>query len=493
MAKQMLDFREGKGMTTAQSNEHQRRWNEEDWKLRIEKGNYDMTRERLNFEIVKGGIIQAVDKSKSIPEKMAEILKARGIKDPNDKPGLEKPKFRTVINFMLGGDRERMRELAFGNQEVNWEKGKDNSHIMRRPEIEAWAKDAYDFMCREYGEENIVAFIVHLDETNPHVHCTVLPIAGNKLSYKKVMHGESLYSLRQNDDRLHDEFAKVNKKWGLERGDSVAVTGAKHRSTEEYRKDLARQCGDAEDTLREYNMTLNDLSRDISLATRRCKGLQTMVSNLEREQELLMTKVKNIGHLKGLQDEQFIAAKKQLEDVEAKLEDKRSKLATAEQQLEKLQNTRAELVAELDGLKQSETLAKERVYNLNLQLARTASDNQGLAVSNVTAAFFQEAVEDFRARSGASPQLREAGGDTLIGQMAESSVDMITVAGLLYLGLPVQAAAYADSHGGGGGGGGSDLPWGRDPKEDDRAWASRCAREARRMMRPAVSRGIKRG
>ena len=488
----MLDFREGKGMTTAQSNEHQRRWNEEDWKLRIEKGNYDMTRERLNFEIVKGGIIQAVDKSKSIPEKMAEILKARGIKDPNNEPGLEKPKFRTVINFMLGGDRERMRELAFGDQKVNWEKGKDNSHIMRRPEIEAWAKDAYDFMCREYGEENIVAFIVHLDETNPHVHCTVLPIAGNKLSYKKVMHGESLYSLRQNDDRLHDEFAKVNKKWGLERGDSVAVTGARHRSTEEYRKDLARQCGDAEATLREYNMTLNDLSRDISLASRRCKGLQTMIDNLEKQQAGLIVEVERIGQMKGIQNADYLAAKKQLEELEAKLEDKRSKLATAEQQLDELRETKSELESELEGLKKGERMARERIYNLSGELAKTASNGQGLAIAHVTTAFYEEALADFRMHMMTNPEFRYGpAANTLIGDMTGNSIDLITVASMLYLGMTGQAAAYAGSHGGGGGGGG-DLPWGRDPKEDDRAWARRCAQQARRMMAPAMGRGIKR-
>lgn len=41
-----------------------------------------------------------------------------------------------------------MRNLAFGNQEVDWEHGADNSDLKRMPEIEAWAKDAYAFMCK---------------------------------------------------------------------------------------------------------------------------------------------------------------------------------------------------------------------------------------------------------------------------------------------------------------------------------------------------------
>ena len=34
-------------------------------------------------------------------------------------------------------------------------------------------KDVYGFVCREFGEENVVLFIVHrpFDETRPHTHC----------------------------------------------------------------------------------------------------------------------------------------------------------------------------------------------------------------------------------------------------------------------------------------------------------------------------------
>ena len=87
-AKQVLDVRVSKGITTSQSNEHQRRWTEKGWEQALEKGNYDPSREHLNFEIVSGKV-RPVDKSRSIPERMAEILDRRGIKDPNE--GLDEP------------------------------------------------------------------------------------------------------------------------------------------------------------------------------------------------------------------------------------------------------------------------------------------------------------------------------------------------------------------------------------------------------------------
>ena len=42
--------------------------------------NYDPTRASLNFEVTKGGVVQPIDKSKSIAQKMAENLAARGIR-----------------------------------------------------------------------------------------------------------------------------------------------------------------------------------------------------------------------------------------------------------------------------------------------------------------------------------------------------------------------------------------------------------------------------
>lgn len=82
-AKQVIDFRASKGFTVAQSNEHLRVYSDKTLKHALSIGNYDLTREHLNFEIVRGGKIQPVDKTRSIPQRIAENLASRGIKDPN--------------------------------------------------------------------------------------------------------------------------------------------------------------------------------------------------------------------------------------------------------------------------------------------------------------------------------------------------------------------------------------------------------------------------
>ena len=67
---------------------------------------------------------------------------------------------------------------------------------------------------------------------------------------------------------------------------------------------------------------------------------------------------------------------------------------------------------------------------------------------------------------------------------------LIWPAMLLFAGYVEQATEFAKGHGGGGGGPSSG--WGRDPKDDDREWARRCAMMATKMMRSGSGRKLRR-
>lgn len=352
-AKQVLDVHVSKGITVAQSNEHMRNWTEKGWKRATDLGNYDTTREHLNFEVVSGGKIRPIDKGRSIPERMAELLHKRGIKDPNE--GLEEPRFRTVVNIIFGGSRTRMQELAFGKQEVDFEKGADNRHIKRKSEIERWAKDVYSFVCGRYGEQNIAAFIVHLDELNPHVHCTLLPIKDGKFAYKEIFAGKDKYEFSGRMKQLHTDFyAEVNSKWGMSRGSSVSETGKKHRSTEEYRRMLSEECSTIEENISRHQQVLSSLHSDIRMAERRVKGLTSMVENLKKEQaekEAQLSALKNDMEARKGDAQTLSAEKEKLENelaaIQNKLADKQEKLQTADRQLSELKEDKTNIVANL--------------------------------------------------------------------------------------------------------------------------------------------------
>lgn len=480
--KQVLDVQVSKGITTAQSNEHQRRRSEQAEKYAIKMGNYDPTRKHLNFEIAPGGKIRPIDTSRSIPERMADILSSRGIKDPNE--GLIEPKFRTVVNIIFGGSRERMRELAFGTQQVDFEKGADNARIKRKSDIERWAKDVYSFVSGKYGEQNIAAFIAHLDEQNPHVHCTLLPIKDGRFAYKEIFAGKDKFEYSERMKQLHtDFFAEVNTKWGMSRGSSISETGARHRTTEEYRRMLSEECTTIEENIGRHQKVLSELQSDIRLAERRVKGLTTMVENLEKskaekEAQLLATE----GELKANKGDaaqlaaQIQVLQKELHGIDKQLADKQEKLQTADRQL--------------SDLKENMDAIQERTEDLKEEAYKYSHDVHSKVDSLLKDVLLESVVSEYR---NASAQLdvseRQLFDGTLVQSLSEQGTEVMHCATMLFLGMVDDATTFAETRGGGGG---SDLKWGRDDDEDNRAWALRCMRMASRMMRPAIGKKSKR-
>ena len=415
-AKQVLDVQVSKGITTAQSNEHLRNRSEKAAEYAMKKGNYDPTREHLNFEIVNGKV-RPVDKSRSIPDRMADSLRQRGIKDPNE--GLVEPKYRTVVNIILGGSRELMRQLAFGKQDVDFEQGADNSRIVRKPEIEQWAKDAYRFISEKYGEQNISAFVVHLDEQNPHVHCTLLPIKDGKFAYKEIFAGKDKYEYSARMKQLHSDFAEVNRKWGLARGSSVSESGARHRTTEEYRRMLSEECTTIEEQIARHKEVLSDLQSDIRLAERRVKGLTSMVENLlkkqaEKEARLAVLEDELKEH-KG--DAAAISTetdklKKELAYIQLKLADKQDKLEVADRQL--------------SDLKENMDAIQERTEHLKEEAYKYSRDVHSKVDSLLKDAMLENMVNEFRDLSArmTGPE-RQMFDGTLVQSIAEQGKEVM--------------------------------------------------------------------
>lgn len=477
-SKQVMDIKVTKGLASV-GNEELRDWTEKGWNQAMREGNYDRSREHLNFEIRPGGMVAPIDKSRPLTRRMAENLASRGIKDPNE--GLAEPRFRTVVNFIFGGSTERMRELAFGNQKVDFESKGGNEHIRRMPEIEKWAQDIYRFVADKYGEENIVSFIVHCDEKNPHVHCALLPIdKDNKFAFKKIFHGQNRIDYKNYLLALHDELAKVNEKWGLTRGVSIAETGARHRSTEEYRRWLANECVTLEAQMLNTRKALEDLNVELSIAQKKQKSFTSMIENLKAEIDRLEAELKPLRTLQAHSDNisadiarkiQSLEQQKAL--VEDKLADKEKKLSETNQLLDTLRKDKEEIekqASELeDKANQSElSWAHNMSYHLNGVMLDTMAHEFAIRFPNLP-----DSVKlDFDG--------------TLLCQLAEDGNHVVKVALNLVCGFVDDATTIAQTHGGGGGSPGSG--WGKRPDEDDREWARRCLAMARKMCAPSVGR-----
>ena len=481
--KQVLDVKVSKGITAAQSNEHLRDRSERAEKYAMDKGNYDPTRKHLNFEIAPGGKVRPIDTSRNIPERMADILERRGIKDPNE--GLAEPKYRTVVNFIFGGSRKRMHELAFGTQNVDFDEGANNTRIKRMSDIERWAKDVYSFVSGKYGEQNIAAFIVHLDELNPHVHCTLLPIKDGRFAYKEIFAGKDKFEYSARMKQLHtDFFAEVNTRWGMSRGTSISETGARHRTTEEYRRMLSEECTTIEENISRHQKILADLQSDIRLAERRVKGLTSMVNNLlqeKAEKEAALAELHRqilAGHDNpDALRQQVQELEQELSAIQSKLDDKQEKLSEADRKL--------------DALREEMTAMKERTEELRQEAHRYSDTIRQGADTVLRNALLENMVSEFSERvARLSNEGKDVFDGSLLQAFAENGTEVMYCATLLFLGYVDDATTFAEGHGGGGSS--SDLKWGRDDDEDERAWARRCMMKAARMMRPSSGKRKKR-
>lgn len=67
-----MDIKVTKGLASV-GNEELRDWTEKGWNQAMREGNYDRSREHLNFEIRPGGMVAPIDKSRPLTGRMAEI------------------------------------------------------------------------------------------------------------------------------------------------------------------------------------------------------------------------------------------------------------------------------------------------------------------------------------------------------------------------------------------------------------------------------------
>ena len=507
MAKQVMDLMASKGITTAQSNEHLRNFSKEAYKRKLSYA-FDPTREHLNFEVRNGGVVTPVDKKLSIPKRIKDNLAARNIIDPN--VGLDDPKYRTIANFILGGSREQMHHLAFGDQQVNLEKGADNSHITRSPEIEKWAVDMYDFMSRKFGEKNIAAFIVHLDETNPHIHCTILPITEqNKFSWKVIMAGKSKFEFSQRMTNLHNELSEVNKKYSLDRGDSIAETGRKHRTMGEYyaqkREELKGQVDSLKEDVAEQKkqisrnkVRLSEQEKELKHGEARLKGLTTMIANLERHKSDLLHEIEKLeedvkaGRITKEQgDIERARILDDLEKTKIKIIDKQEKLAEAQKKLDLI---KGQTDVTQERYKEIKDEMRTTMPNLSSQTLR---DMQAVGW-NMASIEAQKQSEKLNAYRESLPAEQRAAFDeatkgfsngSMLEQMAENSSQVALVATALFLGYIDKATEISQSAGGGSA---PQSGWGKKDDEDDMAFRQRCFLMGVHMLKSGKKQNIKR-
>ena len=134
----------------------------------------------------------------------------------------------------------------------------DMQFIQSEGRLDEWCKDNMKWLGDTFGKENIVSAVLHLDETTPHIHATLVPIvtgerrkakdeaaknAGKKKYKKKNTNAARLCAddvmTRVKLKEYQDTYALAMAKYGLQRG--IDGSEARHTTTQEYYRELFTQ------------------------------------------------------------------------------------------------------------------------------------------------------------------------------------------------------------------------------------------------------------
>lgn len=168
-----------------------------------------------------------------------------------------------AIHINLSGSPEEMKEIASEGR------------------LGQWCDDNLKWLCDTFGRENIVSADLHMDETTPHIHATLVPIVTGERRKAKAEQesGKKKYRKKSTDaarlcaddvmtrDKLkayQDTYAEAMAKYGLQRG--VDGSEARHTTTQEYYRELFTQkdvIADKVEMLKEQESEVYEKVRDL--------------------------------------------------------------------------------------------------------------------------------------------------------------------------------------------------------------------------------------
>jgi len=185
-------------------------------------------------------------------------------------------------------------------------------------DIQKFSDKALAWAQNEFGKENVVNAVLHLDETTPHLHLTVVPVDSTekKKGAKVRLNADKWIGGKEKLSKLQDSFFESVKCFGLERG--IKGSKAKHTKVKQYYNILESQTlpkvqlpviksdntkwfgkgKELENRINKYNkkvsQNLKPVLRDVirtakvtTLANKKKKELEITAISLSRENEKL--------------------------------------------------------------------------------------------------------------------------------------------------------------------------------------------------------------
>lgn len=181
-----------------------------------------------------------------------------------------------AIRIMLSGSPDDMQRIVHGGR------------------LDEWCTDNMKYLAATFGKENIVSADLHLDETSPHIHATLVPIITTERKRKKQEeHAAKRYRTKSaTRPRLcadevmarvklkvyQDTYAAAMAKYGLQRG--IDGSEARHVDTQQFYREVKAMTdtlkADVTELQKQKETTREELNRaKKEVQTERLKGAAT--------------------------------------------------------------------------------------------------------------------------------------------------------------------------------------------------------------------------
>ncbi|MBU3192200.1 MobV family relaxase [Clostridium bowmanii] len=197
-------------------------------------------------------------------------------------------KDRTILNYDLHNEKHinynhKVKEIIKDGYSVN--KGirkdavvmtstlitSDNEYFKKLPQEDQakFFKQTYEFLKEKYGEKNIVAATVHLDETTPHMHLCSVPLTEDgRLSAKITFNRKALL-------QLQSELPQYLQSRGFDVQRGEAGSEKTHLNTQDFKIKTKKE--ELEKSKIEFDKAYNELN----IKSKALEKLTTNISNLE--------------------------------------------------------------------------------------------------------------------------------------------------------------------------------------------------------------------
>lgn len=222
-----------------------------------------------------------------------------------------------------------------------------------REEVMAYFDDVFEFCKSEFGEQNLVHFTVHMDETTPHAHFGFTPIKDGTLSWKNYFDGRD--ALRGFQNRY---WERVGKQWGLERGETGS--GRTHKTTQEMKREAQREIKELDkrkECLRQEVEEMEAATPSLSEGVRtlwkarsdgsREEGLGSAIEGLRGQISDLSSQIADCnGRAEGI-ERGLPALRARYRELAERFNDTRSRVEQALGRLREVPNTLSELAQDI--------------------------------------------------------------------------------------------------------------------------------------------------